>query len=227
LLKDSVIYTFWAELELRAYNNSERALEVLDKARETNHSPTGYDYVLYSEALWDKDSESALDYLEKSVALDRSVSRLSRLAGALFLLGDRRALKVAKEILEKDPANCHAFILLASMAAESGQRFEALRLIERAESLEPDADDLAWVGAAYQRLGDFRRAIERYLKAVRRSREAKVRGYAYAGVTGCYISLGNAQQAQKYMKRAVRWRCDPDYAKDLRQEYRERFGRDA
>jgi tetratricopeptide (TPR) repeat protein len=225
-LKYGVVYTFWADLELRANNDSQKALELLDKAKENGFSPTSYDYLLYSKALWKSDPEGAMRCLEKSIEGDSSLTNLRNFAAALYSVGDKRVRKVAQRILSEDPENCFAHILLALEAARSGERPEALRLVQQAEALSPVAEESAYIGEVYECLDDFQRAIARYLQAVEDSSDAWCGGRAYGGVAGCYISLGDARQSRKYLERAIRWGCPADYAGQLRQEYREKFGRE-
>jgi tetratricopeptide (TPR) repeat protein len=91
--KDGDVYTLWAELELLANHDPRKALEFLEKAQNIGCSEMGYYYNIYAEALWEAgEHEKALQYFEKSVATDPTVSHLRNLAWALSLKHDKRAM---------------------------------------------------------------------------------------------------------------------------------------
>lgn len=223
--KDGDVYTLWAELELLANHDPRKAIELLDKAQDVGCSEMGYYYMIHAEALWEAgEREMALQYFEKSVAAaDASATKLANFAQALSCIHDKRAMRVWQCVLEKDPENCMAHTYVGWEAAKAGERDKAILMAKRAEELHPSVEEVADIGRLYHELEEFKTAINKYLEAKKLGYEE--RGLLNAAIGDCYLSLGEAGLARKYLKRAMRFNPENEYVKEIWREYEERFSR--
>jgi tetratricopeptide (TPR) repeat protein len=223
-LKDGDVYTLWAELEFLANRKPCKAMKLLDKAQEIGCSEMGYYYAIRAQVLWGKrELETALHYFEKSVAVDPSVANIEGLATALSYMHDERAISTWQQVLEKDPNNYFAYAYIEREAAKSGEKDKSILMAKKLEELHPSsAEEVADIARFYHELGEFQAAIDKYL-------EAKKLGFneeslLYAAIADCYISLGEGNQARKYMELALKHDPENDYVKEVWGEYKEKFG---
>lgn len=222
--KDGDVYTLWAELELLANHNPQKALEFLEKAQQIGCSEMGYYYNIYAEALWEAgEHEKALQYFEKSVAADPTVSHLRNLAWALSLERDKRAMIVWQQVLEKDPKNCLAYTYMGLEAAKSGDRSKALLMSKKAEELQSSVEDAYEIGRFCHELEEYQTAIKKYLEAKELGYDKE--GVLYAAISDCYLSLREGSTAHKYVKLAIQSDPENEYVKEVLHEYQERFGK--
>jgi len=223
LSDDGDLYILCAELELLVNNDTRRARELLDRAREIGCSSMGYYYQVHAKAMWDKgERKTAIRDLEKSVAADPTVNHLMMLAQALSILDDKRAMNVWEQVLKKSPKNCLAHIYVGREAAKSGDQGKALLMAKRAEKLAPTVRDVVDIGRLYHELGQFQNALNAYLEANRLGDEPK--GPLYAAIAACYFSLGEERLARKYAEWAVRSNPEDDYVKEVWKKCEERPG---
>ena len=196
----------------------------MDRACEVGYSEKGYYYKVRGDALLDKGIyEEAIQDFERSVTLEPSVASLTMLAQALSEMDNSRAMEVWQQILEKDPQNClaHAYVGLESV--KSGDRGKAMLMAKRAEKLNPSSsEELFTIGLLYYDLDEFGIAINSYLEANKLGYKDK--GFLYACIAACYLSLDQAVPARKYAQWAVGCNPEHDYVKDVWHEYEERFG---
>ena len=217
------VYTLWADLEFSANDDACRAIELLDVAREKGISVEGYYYAVRGDAMLRiGNCEEARQNYEQSIAIDPDVRTLTMLGQALSEMNDSNATEVWQRILEMEPSNCFAHVYVGLEAIKSGDRGKAFLMAKRAEKLDPSVDDLLEIGYLYYTLGEFNVAIKTYLEVNRLGYKDK--GFLYALIAACYLSLNEAVPARKYVQWAIR--CNPEnyYVKDVLHEYEERFG---
>jgi tetratricopeptide (TPR) repeat protein len=223
--KNGDVYTLWAELEILANHDPQKALEHLEKAKQFDRSEMGYYYNVYAKALWENgEHEKAIKYFDKGVVADPSVLQLSNLAWAYSFMRDKRAISVWQRVLEKDPENCFAHIFIGWEAAKSGDRDEALLMAKKAEKLNPSIGELPEIGRIYLELGEFQFALEKYVEAKRLGYDEDKEGILDAAIAECYISLGDATEAHKYIQFALQLDPKNEYVKEIWHDYQEKFG---
>jgi len=207
-----------AHLELIANDDVRKAQELLDKARQATHPVSSplmdYYYNVHGYVMlrMGKYEESVHD-CKKSVALDPSGPNLSMLAQALSMNGDKRAMTVWKQVLEKDPNNCFAHIGIGFEADKTGDRGKALLMVKRAEKLASSANDLSEIARLYYELDEFQSAINAYLEADRLGHEPK--GPLHAAIAACYFGLGDNSTGRKYAEWAIEFNPENDYVKEV------------
>lgn len=224
LSKDGDIYILWAELELLANDNAYKALELLNKAFEVGYSEMGYYYKVRGDVLFDKGNyDEAIQNFEKSISFEPNVATLIMLAQALSKINDCRATDVWEQILEKDPQNCLSHAYVGLEAVKSCNRSKAMLMAKRAEKLNPSSpEELFTIGLLYYDLDEYGMAINSYLKANKLGYKDK--GFLYACIAACYLSMNQAVPARKYAQWAVGCNPENDYVNDVWHEYEERFG---
>lgn len=121
-------------------------------------------YLIEIEALFDAHPQRALDRINEALqAFEDHTNLLYMRAMVSEALGDPAGLESdLRTILEREPDNAMALNALGYTLADRNERLEeALALIERARSLEPDdpaiVDSLGWV---HYRLGNLDKAEE-------------------------------------------------------------------
>jgi len=203
-----------AGLELQANDDVRKAQELLDRAHEVGYTGTGYYYHVHGGVMLETGNyQEAVHDLERSVAIEQSVDNLSMLAQALSMSGDKRAMTVWKQVLEKDPNNCLAHIGIGFEDAKTGDRGKALLMAKRAENLACSAHDLSEIGRLYYEVDEFQSAINVYLDAERRGYEPK--GRLYAAIAACCFALGDNSTGRKYAERAVRFNPEDNWVKEV------------
>jgi len=203
-----------ADLELRVNDDVRRAQQLLDRAGEVGHSVVEYYHNVNGNAMLKAGKyEEAVQDFEQSVTIDPSVPNLSMLAQALSMNGDKRAMTVWQQVLEKDPNNCFAHIWIGFEVAKSGDRGKALLMAKRAEKLDPSPDNLHDLGCLYFELNEFQSAISSYLEAERRGYDPK--GPLYAAIASCYFALGDNKTGRKYAEWAVRSNPEDKWVKEV------------
>lgn len=223
LSKFADIYILLAELELLVNQDPHKALEALDKAQEMGCTQIAYYYLRRAEALWGiGEIQTALQCFEKSVEAEPCAFYRSNLARALSSLGDARARSVWQEVLEKEPENSLAHTHLAFEAAESGDRDKAIVMAKKADKLASSEVDIINVAALYQEMGEFQTAIKKYLEVIKLIKFLPNRGWVYARIADSYLSMGQTGLARKYLKRALKYRPDDEYVKEIQREYEEK-----
>jgi tetratricopeptide (TPR) repeat protein len=217
------IYAFWAELALLANDDACRALELLDRAKELGGSDMAYYYNVRGDAMMGIGNyEKAIENYERSIAIDPNVKSLTMFAQVLSYIEDNRAANMWQQILEKEPDNCLAHIYIGLEEAKSGDRGKAMLMAKRAEKLSPSVEDIFTIGTLYHALDDFQTAINTYLVA--NSQGYKDKALLYSHIAACYLSLGDAKPARKYVEWALKGDPENEYAKEIWHEYKERFG---
>ena len=215
LSKFADIYILLAELELLVNQDPHKALEALNKAQEMGCTQIAYYYLRRAEALWGiGEIQTALQCFEKSVEAEPCAFYRSNLARALSSLGDARARSVWQEVLEEEPENCLAHSHLASEAAKSGDRDKAIVMANKADKLASSEGDIFDVASLYHELGEFQTAIKKYLEAIKLIKFSPKRGWLYADIADCYLSMGQTGLARKYLKRALKYCPDEEYVKE-------------
>jgi tetratricopeptide (TPR) repeat protein len=213
-----------ADLELRVNDDASRAQQLLDRAREVGHSVVDYYHNVNGNVMLKAGKyDEAVKGYEQSVAMDPSAPNLTMLAQALSMSGDKRAMNVWKEVLEKDPNDCFAHIGVGFEAAKTGDRGKALLMAKRAEKLTSSAHDISEIARLYYELDEFQSAINAYLDAERRGYEPK--GRLYAPIAACYFGSGDNRTGRKYAEWAVRFNPEDDYVKEVWQTF-EDLGRE-
>ena len=223
LSKFADIYILLAELELTVNEDPHKALGALDKAQQMGCTQIAYYYLRRAEALWGiGEIQTALQCFEKSVGADPCAFYRSNLARALVYLDDARARSVWQEVLDEDPENSLTHAYLASYAAKSGDRDKAIVMAKKADKLASSKEDILNVAALYQEWEEFQTAIKKYLEAINLMKLSHHRGWVYARIADCYLSMGKTGHSRKYLKRALKYRPDDEYVKEIQQEYEEK-----
>ncbi|HUU18312.1 MAG TPA: CDC27 family protein [Sedimentisphaerales bacterium] len=208
------LYVWCADLELLVNDNIYKARQLLDKACELGCSDMASYYNTRGYVSWRTgERDSGIQDIERSVALDPSITNLKILAKVLSSDRDRNATSICHRIFEHNPKNCSAHIYLGMEAAKSGDRGKALLMIKRAERLNPTACDFFEIGRLYHELEQFKNAVNAYIEANRRHYEPK--GTLYGAIATCYFSLGDYDAAIEYASKGVALNFNDNYAKDV------------
>lgn len=220
LSKVADIYILLAELELWVNKNAHKAIKALDKAQKMGCTQMAYYYTRRGEALWlTGEHQMALQCFESSVAAEPCAFYRSNLALALSEMDDERALSLWKEVLEEEPENSLAHTYLGFEAAKSGDRDKALLMAKKAHKSASLAREFVALGRLYYELGEFQTVVERYLEAMKLGYD---RGWLCAGIADCYLSMGQAKLAQKYLKRALKYSPNDEYVKEIQRDYEQK-----
>ncbi len=194
---------------------------MLEKAWELgcNH-PASY----YSERgfvrWYQGEHEEGIQDLERSIALEPSVTHLIRLGELLAIEGDGRAHGVLQRVLDGEPRHCLAHIYLGLLAGKSGDRDKAISLAQRAEELAESATDYAELGRLYRELREFRAAVCAYLRADELEYESK--GRLHASLADCYAWLGEKETGRTYLQQALKYDPEDHYIKSIAEnDYRD------
>lgn len=204
-------------------DQAQHALQVARQLRHYRPDEPGY-YQLEARILLElQQPESAVTVAGAGLerAPDNPVPLRYVRALARERLGDHPGMEAdIRAILERDPENADAYNFLGFSLAERGVRLqEALRLIRKANELQPDQayiiDSLGWV---HYRLGDLARAQELLERAVAlNGNDAEI--YLHLGVV-------RAARGQEAAARQA-WRRGLEHAEeggDLARRLRERLG---
>ena len=223
LSKIADIYILLAELELHVNKDPRKAIEALDKAQQMGCTQIAYYYLRRAEALWEMEEiQTSIQCFEKSVEAHPCAFYRSNLARALAYLDDERARSVWQEVLEEEPENSQAHAYLAYEAAKSGDRDKAILMAKKADKLASSKEDILNVAALYHEWEEFQTAIKKYLEVIKLLKFAPDRGWVYANIADCYLSMGQAGLAWKYLKRALKYHPDEEYVKEIQREYEEK-----
>lgn len=223
LSKFADIYILLAELEFHVNQDPHKALEALDKAQEMGCTQIAYYYLRRAESLWRiGEIQTALQCFEKSVEAEPCAFYRSNFARALAYLDDARARSVWQEVLEEEPENSQAHSYLAFEAAKSGDRDKAIVMAKKADKLASSKEDILNVASLYHEWEEFQTAIKKYLEVIKLLKFGPDRGWVYAHIADCYLSMGQTGLARKYLKRALKYCPDDEYVKEIQQEYEEK-----
>ena len=223
LSKAADIYILLAELELLVNEDPHKALDALDKAEEMGSTQIAYYYTRRAEALWRiGEIQTALQCFEKSVEAEPCAFYRSNLARALAYLDDERARSVWQEVLEEEPENSQAHSYFAFEAGKSGDRDNAIVMAKKADKLASSKEDILSVAALYHEWKEFQTAIEKYLKVIKLIKFGRQRGWVYARIADCYLSMGQTDLARKYVKQALKYCPDDEEVKEIQRELEEK-----
>ncbi len=189
-------------LTLRRY---EDALQVLDKSTVLDSSDINL-YILQTDAYL------ALDMQEKAAALlEEAIHKFEgeERVDLLFELADvyddyenfEKVFDCLEIILEQDPTNEEALYKICFWTDFTGRNEEGIR-IHKAILEEHPYNELAWfnLGAAYQGLKLYEKAIDAYLYAVAINEKFD---YAYRNMGDAYIRLRNYKDAIDVLEKVL------------------------
>ncbi|MCX5797398.1 MAG: tetratricopeptide repeat protein [Elusimicrobia bacterium] len=112
-----------------------------------------------------------------------------------------RALAVADRIVKLRPGDAPAQVERAELLLESGRRDEALAALQRAESLDPSAENLRRIARDYQFLGDCAQALRLWKGRVLGS-GAVAKDYSDQAI--CEYMSGDREGARADLERAIK-----------------------
>lgn len=137
-----------------------------ESCKVINDSTTPYfDFLASRIALEQGDIDSAISLLRSAIRKDPGALRPREdLAEILFRAGKKEeALKIAKEILAKDPQNIQALIIAASVYQAEKDLKAASDMLKRASEADPERKDLRIaLGRIQMNLGDISGAVETF-----------------------------------------------------------------
>ncbi len=214
------MYVNCADLELLINDDVNKALEFLNKACELGCHFMDQYYKCYGYVIWRMgEHKKGIEYCEKSVELNPKGSGLLTLGTLLSTDNDKRAISIWKKVLEEDPKSCLAQIYLAREEYNSGNRDNALLMVQEVEKLNPTSRDYADIGRLYFVMEEFQLALDAYLKAEQLRDEPK--GPIYAAIAACYSSMGEEGLAKKYIQWALQFNPENDYVQEIWKELKE------
>jgi tetratricopeptide (TPR) repeat protein len=120
--------------------------------------------------------EDALSLLTKSLRTYRNSVPLSLEKGKLLVqLGrTREATKVVEGILEGDPENLEALMLLGELRMHLGEYESAIEIFERVGAKNPSNELNKRIGDAYYRLHHYEKALEKYASVLEEEKDTEV-----------------------------------------------------
>lgn len=214
LSKKGDTYVQYAELELLANDDVNKAQEFLNKAIEHGCSNMASYYRILGYILWRKDKkDEAIQYLEKSVAINPNITNLITLGRFLSYNRNEQAPEIWQKILKRDPKNCPAHIYLGIEASLSGDNEKGLLMAGRAEKLVRKARDLFETGDLYNQLGLFQKALSLYLECDKQGYSHK--SSIYAAIASCYYLLDDYDNSIRYAAKVLCIERDNEHAKLL------------
>ncbi len=108
------------------------------------------------------------------------------------------------------PSSIPLMLKKAQLLATFDQEADALELLARVESIDPENNDIFLTkGAIYSQLHDYNRAIEEYNKAVFGADDPD---YVYCNIAFEYENLGNFDKTLEYLDKALKVNPDNDLA---------------
>jgi tetratricopeptide (TPR) repeat protein len=107
-------------------------------------------------------------------------------------------------------------------ATKSGDKNKALVMAKKAEELQSSFSDVYEIGRLYHELEEFQIAINKYIEAKKLRYDEE--GMLNAAISDCYLSLGDASAARKYVELAIQSDPENEYVKEVLHEYQEKFG---
>lgn len=214
------LYLECADLELLVNDNVNKALEFLNKARESEcHSMDKY-YNCYGYVLCKTGKhEKGIEFLEKSVELYPKGRNLKSLGTWLSIFHDKRAISIWKKVLEEDPNSCLAQIYLAREESESGNKGKALLMLKKAEIMNPISREYTDIGRVYYEMDEYQSALNAYLQADKLGDMPK--GPTYAAIASCYAMMGEDNLSKKYIQWAEQFNPENDYVQKIAKQFKE------
>lgn len=124
----------------------------------------------------------------------------------------QEAVQVLRGLIEKNPDNGEARLLLGSLLMEAGEKAESIEQLSKAVSLRPkSADAQNALGEAYNKFGDSASAREAFKRAVRLKPDF---GIAQLNLAQALIAAGESDGAIGHLDQAIRLLGRTDDAAD-------------
>lgn len=119
-----------------------------------------------------KQVDDAIDVMKKAVALDPDYKALDDHVLLMELYHQKKqyddALKIAMEILKKDPSNSDAVKIAAFCYNEMGQKDKALKYYQGMIKNDPENPDLIFnLGLLYEQMEQYDKAVEQFEKVIK------------------------------------------------------------
>lgn len=209
----------WLYNELEIYN---KALSAFLEADSLGYDPKGPLYVALAACYCSMDDYvEAIEY--SSRALDISFKDDYAKDVLLRSVEKEGSESILDSLVKKFPDTCLAFIFLAKKAIIEENVSKALEMLTKASQLYLSMAEMRDIGRMYHNLGHYKKALNKYLEVKKLSCDEDKESILNAAIADCYISLGDANAAKKYIQLAVQCDPDDDYVKEIWQEYQKKI----
>ena len=171
------------------------------------------DLVLGSTKSPRESFEKAMELVQKTLAMDDSISNAHSLLSALYIQKKEydKAIAEGARAVALEPSGALANDFYASSLLMAGRPKEALPIFQKAIRLNPNcaASTFFGLGSAYQQTGRFEEAVPAYKKVILRSPDFI---QAHLALAATYIALGREKEARAEAAEVLR--INPKFALD-------------
>ncbi len=183
------------------------AISAYEKGIELDFENTEFYYIDRLGVLYIKNMEQYPEFREKAIELYRRVidkdpqnvtanDRLRSLVKDITEL-----IELNKKRLEIDPENVELIWTVANLYIRAEDYKSAIPYLEKLTKKAPD-NETYWnrLGYSYQRIGEYRKAIDTYNRSLKINPDAKE---IILNIAICYRELDNFEQARLWARRAM------------------------
>jgi tetratricopeptide (TPR) repeat protein len=184
------------------------AIQAYEKGIELDFENTDFYYIDRLGVLYIRHMEENEEFKEKAIELYRRVlekepdnqTASDRLR--LLVRDPEELIKLYLQRLERDPENMELMWSLVGAYLQIGDYESAIPYLEKLTEKSPDVE-IYWnrLGYSYQRVGNYRKAIEAYTRSLKLNPDAKE---IILNIAVCYRELNDLIRARNWALRASR-----------------------
>ncbi len=182
-------------------NRPEKAAELLAQAKKLKGDDIAIRELLYR--IYKETGNKAQAEAEVKELIAKSDDNKYRLAYASDLMSQNRydeAMKIAREVKEKDPVNIEAFMLIGAVQKENGKLDEAIETYKMISFIDENhAPSLYERGDVYLRQKDLNRAKEYFERAIKTDGKFAL---GYLGLARVAKTKNDNGEYQKFLAKA-------------------------
>jgi adenylate cyclase len=173
----------------------------------------GLEYWLGLEKSPQESIEKGIDFTQKALALEDSLSFAHQLLSSFYTLkGEHeKAMAEGERAVALEPGGAGSHLAYGMSLMYAGQSEEAIPVLQRAIRLNPlgESTYLLHLGHAYLTTGRFEKAVSEYKKALQRAPDNL---FAHLCLTGIYFGMGIEQEARAEAAEVLR--INPKFSVD-------------
>ncbi len=188
-------------------NRNIDAIEAYEKGIELDFEHTEFYYIDRLGVLYIKHMEENPDFREKAIDLYRrvldkdpqNVTANDRLRALVKDISE--LIELNKKRLETDPENTELIWTIANLYIRAEDFKSSIPYLEKLTKKFPD-NEIYWnrLGYSYQRIGEYKKAIDAYTRSLKVNPDAKE---IILNIAVCYRELENFEQARIWARRAM------------------------
>jgi tetratricopeptide (TPR) repeat protein len=183
------------------------AIVAYEKGIELDFEHTEFYYIDRLGVLYIKHMEENPDFREKAIdlyrkVLDKDPQNVTANDRLRMLVKDiTELIELNKKRLETDPENTELIWTIANLYIRAEDFKNSIPYLEKLTKKFPD-NEIYWnrLGYSYQRIGEYRKAIDAYNRSLKINPDAKE---IILNIAVCYRELENFEQARVWARRAM------------------------